>query len=244
MSEAVYRLRKVSRRREGEAGFLLQVPELVVNAGDKVALAGMSGCGKSTLLDMLAMVLKPDQAAEFSFAPSGAGAFDVAALWRSGRQDSLGRLRMRSIGYVLQTGGLFPFLTVKENIELPRRAANLPRVGRGRELAERLGIDRYLDQKPDKLSVGERQRVAIARAMAHEPAVVLADEPTAALDPITADQIMAAFADLVAENGTTLIVATHDWDRVEHGDFRRVWFDLGQAAGSGVQSVVQMKEAS
>ena len=93
-------------------------------------------------------------------------------------------------------------------------------------MAERLGIERHLEKLPAQLSVGERQRVAIARAMAHEPSVVIADEPTASLDPITAEEIMKIFAELAGEYGVTLILATHDWDRVEEGDFRRIEFDL------------------
>ncbi len=238
MSGSVFTLRDVSRHRpggegEGQGGFSLRAPKLSIRAGSKVALVGASGCGKSTLLDMLAMVLKPDEASLFSFAPKGQAGIDVAKAWRSNKQNRLGRMRMRSIGYVLQTGGLFPFLTVRDNIAITRRGLGLPRQNKVEELAERLGIARYLDKKPDKLSVGERQRVAIARAMAHEPAVVLADEPTAALDPITADEIMELFTELVEEKAMTLVVATHDWEGVQAGGFTRVCFKLDRNSARG-----------
>jgi putative ABC transport system ATP-binding protein len=100
-------------------------------------------------------------------------------------------------------------------------------------LAERLGITRHLDKLPRQLSVGERQRVAVARAMAHRPAVVIADEPTASLDPINADEIMKLFIRLADESGVTLIVATHDWERVERLGLRKLTFDLAQEPGNG-----------
>jgi len=100
-------------------------------------------------------------------------------------------------------------------------------------VADRLGIGRHLDKVPVQLSVGERQRVAIARAMAHEPSVVIADEPTASLDPINAEEIMGLFSNLVDEFNVTLVVGTHDWDRVEERGFRRVKFELEKDAADG-----------
>ncbi|MFH1058854.1 MAG: ATP-binding cassette domain-containing protein [Pseudomonadota bacterium] len=212
--------------------FVLSVPELDIMAGERVALLGLSGCGKSTLLDLLAMVLCPDRAEVFHFRPRGGRGLDVAAAWERNDQDRLARLRRASLGYVLQTGGLLPFLSVRDNIGLGRRLLGLPRRSQVEALAAHLGITAQLDKLPDKLSVGERQRVAIARAMAHQPAVVIADEPTASLDPIHARQIMELFANLVAETGVTLVMATHDWQSVKDAGYRVVRFALTQDPAS------------
>ena len=234
----VFRLGDVVKRWNGAPGFELTVPELVVAGGEKVALVGYSGCGKSTLLDLLAMILQPDSAAEFTFGSGEKGPLDVSAAWRDKNIDGLARARMRSIGYVLQTGGLLPFLRIHDNIALSRRGLGLPENGAVQSVAEKLGIQRHLKKYPGQLSVGERQRAAIARAMAHEPAVVIADEPTASLDPINAEEIMALFTGLAEEKGVTLIVATHEWDRVKALDFRPVTFNLTQDADGGVRAEV------
>lgn len=224
----IFRLKGVTKHWGGEHGFVLTVPELRVHKGEKVALVGFSGCGKSTLLDLLAMVLRPDSAEAFSFFTMQDKGLDVIEAWRHKDMDALASARMLHMGYVLQTGGLFPFLSVRDNIGLTRQGLGLPVKDAVEAVAERLGIARHLEKLPGQLSVGERQRVAIARAMAHKPSVVIADEPTASLDPINAEEIMAVFSGLVDENEVTLIVATHDWRLVEERGFRRVEFDLKQ----------------
>lgn len=201
-------------------GFRLRVPSIEIKAGEAVALVGYSGSGKSTLLDILAMVLRPDEAVCYEFSSEDLGFADVAAIWASGDQDRLSELRKRSIGYVLQTGGLLPYLTVRENINLPRRLLGLPEDNTVVSLAQALGIAPHLDKLPGLLSAGERQRAAFARALAHHPAVVLADEPTASLDPITARKVMARVMELVRDLGITLITASHDWARIYQLDFR------------------------
>lgn len=182
---------------------------LDVARGAKIALIGESGSGKSTLLELLAMILQPSAAEEFSFAPSRGSAQDVGALWLAQAADELGALRSRHIGYVLQYGGLLPYLSVRENIELSRRLLGLPQTDRAAALAGELGIAAQLDKRPGELSVGQRQRAAIARALAHEPGVILADEPTAALDPANAERIFALLVELADALGVTLITATH-----------------------------------
>jgi putative ABC transport system ATP-binding protein len=225
-ARVVFELNNVTKNWSGEHGFELTVPKLVIRQCEKVALVGFSVCGKITLLDLLAMILQPDSAAGFVFFTAKEERLDVAATWKSKNLNRLARARMRYIGYVLQTGGLLPFLSVYDNIALSRYGLGLPEQEAVKTVAEKLGIDRHLAKFPAQLSVGERQRVSIARAMAHEPSVVIADEPTASLDPINAEEIMGLFTRLTEEKSVTLVVATHEWDRVEELGFRRVKFKL------------------
>ncbi|NBC34361.1 MAG: ATP-binding cassette domain-containing protein [Alphaproteobacteria bacterium] len=179
--------------------------------GRAVAFVGPSGCGKSTLIDLLALTLRPDAVAAFTVTdPQDGRVTDIAPLWQKRRLDDLGRLRARHFGYVLQTGGLLPFLSVRQNIELTQRILGYEDRARVDELARRLDIADLLAAPPAKLSVGQRQRVAIARALAHRPALVLADEPTASLDPVNADAVMDLFMELIAGVGAALVLVTHD----------------------------------
>lgn len=189
----------------GAARFVLEVPSLVLGAGQGLALVGPSGAGKSTTLDLAALALAPDRAARLVVA-----GVDAAALWARGAPDALAALRAQAVGYVLQTGGLLPFLTVVENITLPQRLAGRRDPRRIAHLAERLGIAAELAKRPAALSVGQRQRAAIARALAHRPAFVVADEPTAALHPELAAEVFGLLVGACAEDGAALLVATHD----------------------------------
>jgi len=238
----VFRLRGIGKHWTGAPGFFIEVPDLTIHRGEKVALVGYSGCGKSTLLDMLAMILKPTEASCFEFFwehdENGASrSVDVMAAWQTNNLNALSRLRMRHMGYVLQTGGLFPFLSVRDNIGISRKGLGLPTGRAVEKVAAKLNIESHLDRLPGQLSVGERQRVAIARAMAHQPAVVIADEPTASLDPINAEKIMALFSRLADDFQVTLVVATHDWERVAESGFRQITFDLKQTEPNGAVQV-------
>ena len=224
-SDKLFSLRRVIKRRPGSEAFRLELEALDVRRGDRLALVGPSGCGKSTALDLLAGVLRPDAGERFLFAPQAeAPALDMLELWRRGREDRLAAARLRHLGYVLQVGGLLPFLSAGENILLPcRTLGNLAAQRESvRELTERLHIERLLRQMPSTLSVGERQRVAIARALAHGPSILLADEPTAALDPQHARLVLALLAELAGERGTTVIMVTHAPDMAEEAGFRLV----------------------
>src|SRR5215471_15414798 len=202
-------LRQVHKVRE-KAGqrFELQVPSLVIQPGEFIALVGDSGCGKSTLLDMLALVLRPTQADEFTIRiPKRDVVYAVMSL----SEAMLAQIRKTDMGYVLQTGGLLPFLTVKENILLPSRLNGLDDAEVGmQQLVTCLRIADQLTKKPQFLSGGQRQRVAIARALAHRPSIVLADEPTAAVDKPTACVIRDQFKELTQLMGVTLCMVTHD----------------------------------
>lgn len=224
---AAYVLRDVVKRREkGGNRFELRVPSLTVKAGEFVAVVGESGCGKSTLLDMLGLVLGPTSAATFHLClPDGGGAHDLTA--QSPRR--LAGLRRRHLGYVLQNGGLLPFLTVRDNILLPCRINGQ----RGAEehvdgLARRLKIENQMGKKPAFLSGGQRQRAAIARALAHRPPIVLADEPTAAVDRLTAREIRDTFRELTRQMGVTLLMVTHDLSLVEDSVDRVFVFDVSK----------------
>jgi putative ABC transport system ATP-binding protein len=193
--------------------FQLLIPRLDIRPGAKLAFVGESGSGKSTLLELLSMILQPSKCEMFSFQPLASGqSHDICAAWAVADTDTLTDLRSRHIGYVLQNGGLIPYLTVRENIELSRRLLALPFEDCASQWAQKLGIGEQLDKLPATLSVGQRQRVAIARALVHEPSVVIADEPTAAIDPLNAEHIMRLLTALADELGVALIVATHALD--------------------------------
>ncbi len=219
----IYHLREVIKTREAQGvAFKLRVPSLQIALGEKIALIGESGCGKSTLLDMLTFISRPSSEAAFKFRPeAGAQPIDIARHWQRGQLNALSDLRMLRLGYVMQTGGLLPYLSVRENISLSRRLLGLD-LGNIELLAEALGIEKHLDKRPSQLSTGERQRVAIGRALAHEPAIVIADEPTASLDPIAAEAIMALFIEMVEALNITVIVASHAWRHVHKLGLRRL----------------------
>jgi putative ABC transport system ATP-binding protein len=212
----------VKRRAAGASVFELHVPQLTISSGETVVLKGVSGSGKSTLLDILAMALRPDTSQTFELTLPGHAGADVAALWQRGAIDRISSLRGRHIGYVLQTGGLLPFLTVRENIGLPGRLYRRDSSADIQHLSERLGIAHLLAKQPAQLSVGERQRVAIARALAHRPDIVLADEPTASVDPVNADIIFQLFLELVQQLGSAAVIASHDWQRLEKNSGYRI----------------------
>ena len=196
-------------RGAGSQRYSLVIPRLQLRAGEQLAVVGPSGCGKSTLLDLLALVLAPDQAQQFEFSP-GTRAVDIAALWRAAGQNPLAELRRRHLGYVLQTGGLLGFLDVRGNIALSRQLLGLKDDGSVERLAEQLEIADQLQKKPAALSVGQRQRVSCARALAHGPGLVLADEPTAALDPLNAERVLQLLLARAREHGVCCVIATHD----------------------------------
>ncbi len=192
-------------RGQGAQRYSLVIERLHLAAGEHYALVGPSGCGKSTLLDLLALMAAPQHAAQFEFCGT-----DVLSLWQHNQQDRLADLRSRHLGYVLQTGGLLGFATVRGNINLPRALLGLPDDGSVERLAEQLGIAEQLAKKPVELSVGQRQRVSCARALSHGPQLLLADEPTASLDPINAERVMQLLLAQAGAQGATRLIATHD----------------------------------
>ncbi|GLK88359.1 ABC transporter ATP-binding protein [Pseudomonas turukhanskensis] len=232
------RLRDIHKTRgAGSQRYSLRIPRLDLAAGQQLAVVGPSGCGKSTLLDLLALVLSPDASGEFSVELDG-GYFDIAALWRGNQHDALARLRRQACGYVLQTGGLLEFLDVRGNIELPRRLLQLPMDGRVEQLAAHLEIADYLGKRPNTLSVGQRQRVSIARALAHGPRLVLADEPTASLDPANAQRVMQLLVQQAQVSGTCTVIATHDEPLVRSAGLAVLPIDWQRDADGGVTATL------
>lgn len=226
----------------GGTEFRLSVPRLDIPAGAKLSFVGESGSGKSTLLELLAMILRPSNEDQFKFNPMAragkADQHDVAAAWESGNADYLSDLRSRNIGYVLQNGGLLPYLSVRENINISRRLL-LRDVNREADhWAAKLNITGQLDKLPRALSVGQRQRAAIARALAHDPAVLIADEPTAAIDPLNAERIMDLMAGLVDELGVTLIVASHDHDLMQNAGLSLIDHSINEVSENHMHVMV------
>lgn len=237
MSDAppVLELADTSRRLGGETdGFELLVPRFVVRRGECVAVTGPSGCGKSTLLDILGLALRPDHSARFLLTPGDGETIDIGDRWRRNDRDALAAVRACHIGYVLQTGGLLPFLSALENIQLSRVLLGLDPVGRIEKLAAVLAIGSLLGKKPHALSIGERQRVSIARALAHEPTLLLADEPTAALDPRNGTRVMKLLLALVQQLRITAIIVSHDWNLLDTLGLRRI--EAEAVGGTGVAS--------
>ncbi|GHE07953.1 ABC transporter ATP-binding protein [Klenkia taihuensis] len=178
--------------------------DLAVDAGEHVAVVGRSGSGKSTLLNVLGLLDSPT---------SGAYLLDGQDTARlRGRRRA--RLRGECFGFVFQQFNLLPRRTAVENVAAPllyaRGRAFLTRRRTAAEMLDRVGLGARLDTIPEKLSGGEQQRVAIARALVRRPRVVLADEPTGALDVETGRAVMALLAEATAEQGAALITITHD----------------------------------
>jgi putative ABC transport system ATP-binding protein len=177
---------------------------LTIAAGEAVAIMGPSGSGKSTLLNLIAGLDRPT-----------AGTISVAGQRIDALSETaLARYRRRRIGMIFQFFNLLDDLTVTDNIALPAQLAGQSRPAaraRSAELMGRLGIDGHANAYPARLSGGERQRVAIARALVNSPAVLLADEPTGALDTATGDQIGALLREL-NRDGQTLLMVTHNPD--------------------------------
>ena len=229
----------MKRYEAGGAEFRLEVPELVIAPGSKLAFIGESGSGKSTLLELLAMILRPDSSTRFTFRPrSQDDASDVSAAWHEGDVDLLADLRSRHIGYVLQHGGLLPYLTVRDNINLSRRLVHGSGDDVAEHWAERLRIEAQLDKRPSELSIGQRQRVAIARALAHDPTVLIADEPTAAIDPLNAERIMELMVGLVDELGVPLLTASHAHGLLRSAGLRMIDLNIETSDRNSMRATV------
>ncbi|MGC9418087.1 MAG: ABC transporter ATP-binding protein [Rhodovulum sp.] len=198
---------------DGERGFRLEVPRLRIGPGEAVGLTGPSGTGKTMFLEVLGLLRRPDGGGRYALGGEDGSRHDLAALWS--RPAAIAPLRGRLFGFVPQTGGLLPFLTLAENVALSQRICRRPDPGWVTTLIDRLGLAGVAGLRPDRLSIGQRQRAAIARALAHRPRFVIADEPTAALDPDNAADAMALLFEAAGTSGSAVIVSSHDLDLLD-----------------------------
>jgi putative ABC transport system ATP-binding protein len=181
----------------------LQGVDLTVQRGELLALTGPSGSGKSTILNLCGLIDTPDSGDIVLDGRSVAGLDEV--------QRTL--LRRDALGFVFQSFNLVPVMTVAENVDYPLFIAGVPLAERRERVAAQLravGLQDHAQHRPDALSGGQRQRVAIARALVKRPRLVIADEPTASLDSVTADQVLDLMRERGHAEGAAFVIATHD----------------------------------
>lgn len=232
----MFRIERLCFKREKNGFcFEIEVPKLEIFRGDFVSVVGESGCGKSTLLDVLGLILPPSSADRFELTPRPS--LPTVRI-PSTSESKLSHIRRHYLGYVLQSGGLLPFLSVGDNILL----AGLLRGATADDslsLAE-LGLDEHSDKKPHYLSGGQRQRVALARALAGQPEIVLADEPTAAVDRPTARRLCELLADYARKRRATVVMVTHDHHLLDGLCNRSLTFELSASSnGASVKSTLR-----
>lgn len=187
-----------------EARTVLDIGSWSLDAGTQALLRGVSGSGKTTLFNIIAGMLRPTEGTVHISQQ------DVYALSEAARD----RLRAARVGYIFQTHQLMPGFSALENLLMPMQfGAVIPpgdRKARARSLLQAVGLAEFGNHRPHQLSAGQRLRIAVARALVNHPKLVLADEPTAALDPANADRVMAFIQDTCHQDGAALIVASHD----------------------------------
>ena len=177
--------------------------DLDVKEGEFVSIVGASGSGKSTLMNMIGVLDRPT---EGTYWLDGTDVQDA-------QDDELSQIRNRKIGFVFQNFNLISRTNARKNVELPMMYAGIPqkkRTQRPEALLDLVGMADRMDHQPNELSGGQKQRVAIARAMANDPAIILADEPTGALDSKTGRMVMDLFHRLNREQGKTIVLITHN----------------------------------
>lgn len=196
------------RLSDGQRASHIVLDEVSLAEGEAYALCGPSGIGKTTALEMLSLAAMPDAFGGISVR-DGVRRVDVSALIAARRLDAITALRGRLFGYVVQTSRLLPFLTVRENIRLSQDISGARDAGTIDLLMDRLQIETLARAFPADLSGGQRQRVSIARALAHRPRIVLADEPTSAVDQETAGLILQLLVDYARQSGAAVLIITH-----------------------------------
>lgn len=187
---------------------ILKGIDLNVEEGEFVSIVGQSGSGKSTLMNIIGALDRPTE---------GEYTLDGVAINQAG-DAQLSGIRNSKIGFVFQTFNLIPRTSALKNVELPMLYASVPRgqrTARAKELLEMVDMGERMEHMPNELSGGQKQRVAIARAMANDPAIILADEPTGALDSATGRLVMDLFHRLHREQGKTIVLITHNQELAE-----------------------------
>ncbi len=184
---------------------------VTINSGEFVAIMGPSGSGKSTLMNMIGCLDTPT-----------AGRYQLDGIEVASLNDNdLSAVRARKLGFVFQQYMLLPRQTALANVEMPMVYRGIPAAERKRRATvalELVGMGNRLDHRPNELSGGQQQRVAIARALAGSPSVILADEPTGALDSTTSEEIMLTLQQLNRDQGLTIIIVTHEADIAAYAD--------------------------
>ena len=204
MADALISMRDINKyyAMGEEQAHILKDVNLSVASGEYLSILGPSGSGKSTLMNIIGCLDTPTSG---SYLLNGEAVEELS-------QVELAGIRSREIGFVFQNSQLLPRLTAQKNVELPLIYAGVPpkeRRSRAREMLNRVGLSDRMGHFPNQLSGGQQQRVAIARALVGNPSLLLADEPTGALDQKTGRQVMALFQELNAE-GRTVVMITHD----------------------------------
>ena len=211
MSELILKTEEMDKvfKMGGRTIRALSEVNLQVTKGDFIAIMGPSGSGKTTLLNMLGCLDKPTK---------GKVILDGADVTKV-REKNLYKIRRHKIGFVFQTFNLLPYLNAIENVELPMEGTKKSkdeRRTRARELLKLVGLSEREDHRPHRLSAGEQQRVGIATALANNPSIVLADEPTGNLDSKAKYEIIRLLGKLNIDQGTTIVMVTHDSHMAAH----------------------------
>ncbi len=214
MSESIIRIDNVVKTfnvgMENELEILHKIC-IEIKEGEFVSIVGSSGAGKSTLMNIIGLLDKPTE-----------GKYILNSIDTSNmKDDELSEIRNSQIGFVFQTFNLIPRMSALKNVELPMMYKGIPqkeRTTKAKKLLEMVGMGDRMSHQPNQLSGGQKQRVSIARAMANDPAIILADEPTGALDTVTGRMIMDVFHKLNKENGKTIVLITHSKELAQETD--------------------------
>jgi len=220
--QVLFSIRNLSKRYDlGKiVVYALQDVSLDIYTGEYLSVMGPSGSGKSTLFNMIGALDKPSSG-EITVA-----GIDLTKL--SSRQ--LAYFRGNHIGYVFQSYNLIYAYTAIDNVALPMLftgASQKEAVARAKDVLEQVGLGHRMTHRPDEMSGGQQQRVAIARALVNDPAIILADEPTANLDTVTGEEIIQLLSRLSTESGVTVVTATHDHKMLDKSD-RILWIKDGK----------------
>ncbi|MBO4617806.1 MAG: ABC transporter ATP-binding protein [Lachnospiraceae bacterium] len=212
--------------------------DITVYEGEFVAIVGASGSGKSTLMNIIGSLDRPTEGTYF---------LDGINVTES-KDDELSKIRNRKVGFVFQTYNLIAKTNALKNVEMPMLYAGMSRgkrTARAAELLKIVGMGERMKHLPEELSGGQKQRVAIARAMANDPAIILADEPTGALDSQTGRLVMDIFHKLHKEQGKTIVLITHSPELAEECERIITLKDglvVGERAGSGALAFAAAEE--